>query len=143
MSAPSPKGPWLLRNARNQILGPFPDAEIRRMLEGGKLVGADELCPAGGYWFYLRESEEVARAFGPGATKHLYPSMEDTTETQLSRGKTPAGPESRVAPMVPQTRGRVEQAGLLQAFIWVLVILAGLILGVVLKLLFSAPSSAP
>ncbi len=102
--------------------------------------------------FFL-SSRPHLRAFGPEFPKLLFPqALEDTTETQISGGRTRTDPGSGPrAPTLgrgggvgaingrPEVRGIVERASLIQALIWILVISAGLIVGIVLKILFSAP----
>jgi hypothetical protein len=132
---------WLVRSHRNEITGPFPLADLARLAREGKLVISDEVCPTGGYWFYLRESEEVARVLGAEFSQILHSAVaaEETTETQVIRGQTLSGGIATDASGRAPGR-RIEPSQLLQAFIWVLAILAGLVVGVVLKLLFSGPS---
>jgi hypothetical protein len=55
---------WLARTQKNQILGPFSLEEIRERVLNHTLQLQDEVCPSGGYWFFLHDQSEVQKHLG-------------------------------------------------------------------------------
>ncbi len=54
---------WLARTRNFEILGPLGSEEIEELINQGKLVDADEICQANGFWFSLDEKVLVERYF--------------------------------------------------------------------------------
>lgn len=79
---------WLIRTARNVIVGPYPRDKIRELILEGKLEVEDEVCPANGYWFSLHESEEVLRQLG------IRPPISQSENDVTKTGMQPGGRES-------------------------------------------------
>jgi len=53
---------WLVRTAKNQILGPWSRDDLRKKILSGELEAQDEVCRANTYWIFLHESEELYSA---------------------------------------------------------------------------------
>ncbi len=82
---------WLVRSADNVIAGPYTKEEIRALSETRGLMADDELCPAGGYWFYVHDVEE-GRRFCDFPLKPAFSTpidvQEEITETDSGATKT-------------------------------------------------------
>lgn len=52
---------WLIRTKSNHILGPVSKEKVLELYHNGSIRQEDEICSGNGYWFYLREKEQVDR----------------------------------------------------------------------------------
>lgn len=76
---------WMVRTSKNRIEGPFEQSKICELIENGTLTFQDEVCPSGGYWFFLHETEELSKQLGVTVPKRKVANMEITsTETEKS-----------------------------------------------------------
>lgn len=55
---------WMVRTATNLIVGPFERDELIEQIQSGRFSLHDEVCPSGGYWFFLDERAEVESQLG-------------------------------------------------------------------------------
>ncbi len=51
------KKTWLIRTSRFKILGPISRGKIIELYEKGSFDKEDEICPANGFWFFIREKD--------------------------------------------------------------------------------------
>ena len=109
---------WLVRTEKNQILGPFSEAEIKEMILSKKLELQDEICSAGQYWFYIHEKKEIQKHLGMIApTVELQDGSEETDpflatelptrDFSLSKSE---GLEFTTVISIPSQRGEVESS---------------------------------
>lgn len=73
---------WLVRTSENWVTGPYLKEELCLMIQEGKLVLQDEVCPANGYWIFLHERDEVQKFLGVEVPRVVSEDEEDITETQ-------------------------------------------------------------
>jgi hypothetical protein len=56
--------PWLIRNRKNEIVGPVTREVLIEKIKTGQLTQEDEVCLANHYWIHLDEREEVHAQLG-------------------------------------------------------------------------------
>ncbi len=54
-----PNKNWLIRTKSNHILGPVSKEKVIELYHNGSVRPEDEICSGNGYWFYLREKDQV------------------------------------------------------------------------------------
>jgi hypothetical protein len=52
---------WLIRTKSNHILGPVSKEKVLELYHNGSIRQEDEICSGNGYWFYLREKDQLER----------------------------------------------------------------------------------
>ena len=52
---------WLLRTQNKQILGPISRAKLIELVEKGSLSPEDEVCVGCGFWFYVKEKDNIQK----------------------------------------------------------------------------------
>lgn len=50
---------WLIRTKSNHILGPVSKEKLLELYNNGSVRPEDEICSGNGYWFFLREKDQV------------------------------------------------------------------------------------
>ncbi len=50
---------WLIRTKSNHILGPVSKEKLLELYNNGSVRPDDEICSGNGYWFFLREKDQV------------------------------------------------------------------------------------
>ncbi|MBY0517413.1 MAG: hypothetical protein K2P81_10915 [Bacteriovoracaceae bacterium] len=50
---------WLIRTKSNHILGPVSKEKVLELYHNGSIRPEDEICSGNGYWFFLREKDQV------------------------------------------------------------------------------------
>lgn len=125
---------WLIRKSDFRISRPIDQESLVAMIEAGELLPEDEVGFSKGYWFSLREVEEVRKKLGninlDLLLKRKRTSNEETTSTSL--GKTSSITQEITpkhgTPMPPSHGAVKDQQGLtfyaVRALIWVLATLA-------------------
>ena len=78
---------WLVRTAKNQIMGPFSKEKVCELIRDSEIGPEDEVCPANGYWIFIHEREEVLKLLGVEVPKTVGgPGLhEEITETETER----------------------------------------------------------
>lgn len=81
---------WLIRTKNNQILGPISKAKLMEFLQKGALNPEDEVSSGNGYWFWIKESELVARYLNGDIPQTFNPISEakDVITSSLTENKT-------------------------------------------------------
>jgi len=54
-----PQKNWLIRTKSNQILGPVSKDKVIELYHNGSVRPEDEICSGNGFWFFLREKDQV------------------------------------------------------------------------------------
>jgi hypothetical protein len=54
-----PQKNWLIRTKSNQILGPVSKEKVIELYHNGSVRPEDEICSGNGFWFFLREKDQV------------------------------------------------------------------------------------
>ena len=118
MAASQPSSPasaelWLIRTTENRLTGPFPRAEVCRLILAGELGPQDEVCRAGHYWFALHEVEECRQQLGiqPQFQKATGASGADDeiTETQTELGTDSSNAASDIPDLPADLVSEAEQ----------------------------------
>jgi hypothetical protein len=52
---------WLIRTKSNHILGPVSKEKVLELYHNGSIRQEDEICSGNGYWFYVREKDQLER----------------------------------------------------------------------------------
>jgi hypothetical protein len=78
-----PDAQWMVRTAQNVMKGPYSIDEIRDFIQSSKLTTLDEVCPSGGYWFFLHEAEEVETQLGVAPPLPLHAAEDEVTQTEV------------------------------------------------------------
>jgi hypothetical protein len=50
---------WLIRTKSNHILGPVSKEKVIELYHNGSVRPEDEICSGNGFWFFLREKDQV------------------------------------------------------------------------------------
>lgn len=76
---------WLVRKVGNGIviLGPYWTDQVRLMVEHSMLAADDEICAENGYWFCIRDVQEVRTQLGLANVPVVRGSTEESTEPDL------------------------------------------------------------
>lgn len=133
---------WLVRTAENRILGPLERDEVIAKIQSREFGRADEICPSGGYWFYLYEGDEVERMLGirpPPSTHDPHDEITATgTRTVTDSVTRPLQSGQSTAASRPFVLGQVEKTSIWKILVLGLVILAGILVAWLLHILETA-----
>lgn len=55
---------WLVRTSKNEIQGPFSEADLLTLIREGKWSLRDEVCRQNHYWFSFNDSLELQKQLG-------------------------------------------------------------------------------
>jgi len=101
---------WLIRTKSNQILGPISKDKLMEFLDKGALNADDEVSSGNGYWFWIKESDLVARYLRGDIPQTFNPISEarDVITSSLTENKTAS--ISRIPSHQPKQNKEQQQA---------------------------------
>ncbi len=90
---------WMVRNQNDVCSRPLLESVLKARIESGEIGPGDEICPSGGYWFPIGDSEELRKFLGevrlPGESRSVsVAGPVDVTREVEGRGKKGA-PQKR------------------------------------------------
>lgn len=83
---------WLIRTKSNHILGPVSKEKVLELFKNGSIRAEDEICSGNGYWFFLREQEQVS-TYLLGAEKQGFNPISEARDVLTATASTPPGVE--------------------------------------------------
>ena len=133
---------WLVRTAENQVIGPLERDAVIAQIQNRQLGRADEICPSGGYWFYLYEGDEVERMLGirpPASVNDPHEEVTATgTRTVTDSVTRPLQSGHTASTARPFVLGQVEKTSIWKILVLGLVIFAGILVAWLLHILETA-----
>ncbi|MDR3608764.1 MAG: hypothetical protein P4M08_15475 [Oligoflexia bacterium] len=102
---------WLIRNQKNQLLGPVEKDELIAQIRAGQLGLNDEVCAANHYWIHLDERDEVAAHLGIEMPRMRLRDKdgEEITLTDTAEIAPDKSVEQRSAPLAESPAGEPPQ----------------------------------
>ncbi len=80
---------WLIRTKSNHILGPVSKEKVLELYKNGSIRAEDEICSGNGYWFYLREKDQVDD-YLLGDKKQSFNPITEARDVLTATAATPA-----------------------------------------------------
>ncbi len=75
---------WMVRQNSFSFLRPMSASDLVRKIESGELSADDEICSHAGFWFSLREANEVRSQLGNVNLSLIYGQKNKGDDTQTS-----------------------------------------------------------
>lgn len=116
---------WLIRTKSNHILGPVSKDKVIELYHNGSVRPEDEICSGNGFWFFLREKDQVELYLLGNKKQSFNPMSEGIDVLTAPAGRAAKAPDEDItlvggislddlkdttpaAPTKPRTNGSVQ-----------------------------------
>ncbi len=87
---------WLIRTKSNHILGPVSKDKVIELYHNGSVRPEDEICSGNGYWFFLREKDQVEEYLLGNKKQSFNPMSEGIDVLTAPAGRSVKAPDEDI-----------------------------------------------
>lgn len=87
---------WLIRTKSNHILGPVSKEKVIELYHNGSVRPEDEICSGNGFWFFLREKDQVELYLLGNKKQSFNPMSEGIDVLTAPVGRTAKAPDEDI-----------------------------------------------